>query len=152
GAEHGVGELLFLSAALAARIGVVLEFAAVFAPALRRREGEPLPHVRDLGGPALIDLAAPFAPTEAIDDELYLLEFGFRVALILGTCQRSLGAGAQVFEKVADLLVGAERCFELNVAAGIVVDSVQGAVDGLDALADGLALPVELRLKVRYFA
>src|SRR5690606_24093043 len=97
--EHGVGELLLLASGLAARIGVVLVLAVVLAPALRRREHEPVAHVRDLARPPLVELRLTFASAKALDDRLHLQELLLRVLLVLGSGDYALGARAQAREE-----------------------------------------------------
>src|SRR2546430_10010136 len=63
-------------------------------------------------------------------------------------CDWSSDVCSSDLQKIADLLVQSRVGFEFDIAAGVVVDSMQRTVDGFDALANGLALAVELRLKV----
>src|SRR5205823_9992305 len=108
----------------------------------------PVTDVGDLGRPALIELARAFAAAEPFDDALDLEELFFRITFRVTARQRPFRARAQIAQKIADLRVGTRNGFQLDVAPGIVVDAMQGAVDGFDALANRLALAVELRLKV----
>ncbi|MDZ7810476.1 MAG: hypothetical protein U5L11_10570 [Arhodomonas sp.] len=64
----------------------------------------------------------------------------------------ALGAGAQVALEVADVGVRGGLGQQLDVAALVEVDAVQRAVDDVDALADALALAVEMGLEVGHLA
>lgn len=126
----------------------MLVLAVVLPPALRSGEHKPVTHVGDLTRPAPIELRSTLSATEALDDSLDLQELRLGVLLVHDAGERPFGAGAQLLLEVAD--VGIRRMFreQLDVAPGVVIDRVQRAVDGVDAFADGLALTIELGLKI----
>ncbi len=130
----------------------MLEFAPVLAPAFGGGKGEPVTHVRDLGGPALVEFAGPFPPAKAFDDALHLEEFLLRVSGFVRAGQRAFGARPQRHQEIADLRVGVRIGLQLNVAPRIVVDPAQRAIDDFNALANRLPLAIELRLEVGHLA
>src|ERR1700685_3768245 len=112
----------------------MLELAVALAVALGGREREPLADVGDLFGPAPVGFRGTLASTESHDDPLHLLELLLGVFAAAGGAQRAFRATAQCVAKIANLLVRIGRGFEQDIAAGVVIDAAQRAVDGLNAL------------------
>ena len=71
---------------------------------------------------------------------------------VVAAGQRPFGAGAQLGLKVAHLGVGGDLLFQPDEARRVVVDLRQRLVDAGDALLDGLALALQLRLEMRHIA
>src|SRR5690606_40289242 len=113
-----------------------LVLGVVLAPALRRREHEPVAHVRHLARPALVELRLAFASAEALDDRLHLQELLLRVLLVLGSGDYALGARAQAREELAHVRVLSGLGEQADAAVRVVVTPLRRAVSRDDALSN----------------
>ena len=130
----------------------MLMLAVVLAPALARREDEPVAHVGHLGAPATVLIGQSLPAPKTLDDLPDLQEFGFGILVVVRSGQRPFGAGAQLGLEIADLRVRRWLRLQHYVAPGVVIDLGQRLVDAPDPLLDGFALAGQLRLEVGHLA
>src|SRR5262249_54319731 len=84
GSQNRVSELFLLATRFAARVGVMLVFAAVRAPALGRRKDKPVAHIGNFSSPSLVVVGRSIAAAEALDYLCHLDELRFGIGAVLG--------------------------------------------------------------------